>query len=238
MFQSFVTRSPKATVLRRSANMLCRMERSRTNLISDETGLLERSRSNDRSAQEQLYARTVDRVYGLLKRMTRNEADALDLVQETYMKAFTRLDQFDGRSAFATWLYRLAVNEALQFLKRAQRHEAHARKNHRVSPESNDSQHHDAAMDIEAALASLDHDDQALLLLRYQEGLDYRAIADALECSMGTVASRLNRARDKLRQILKKGYGPTEETAPVAHLISDRPVVPGRQGSQVGPADR
>jgi len=214
------------------------MELSRTNLALDEADLLQRSRSNDRSAQEQLYTSTVDRVYGLLKRMTRNQTDALDLVQETYLKAFTHLDQFDGRSTFATWLYRLAVNEALQFMKRAKRSEENARKKILVSAENDHSQHHEFTMDLENALASLDHDDQALLLLRYKEGLDYRAIADALECSMGTVASRLNRAREKLRQILRKGYDPTEERAPVAHLISDRPVVPGRQTSQVEPADR
>ena len=62
-------------------------------------------------------------------------------------------------------------------------------------------------MDMEQALSELSADDRTVLLLRYQEGLDYREMAGILECAEGTVASRLNRARDRLRGILRKSYG-------------------------------
>ena len=65
----------------------------------------------------------------------------------------------------------------------------------------------DLRLDLEGALAELGDDDRALLFLRHQEELDYRGIAEVLECSEGTVASRLSRARERLREILRKSYG-------------------------------
>ena len=170
--------------------------------------IIQRCRVGDREAQRQVFEKTSPRVYRLLLRMTGNPDDALDLAQETFVKGFQRLDQFDGRSAaIATWFYRIAVNEALQFRRRqstgtlklqarAPRQRAEARR-----PTT------DLRLDMEDALARLPPDDRALLLLRYQEGLDYRAIAEVLECAEGTVASRLNRARERLRGILRRSYG-------------------------------
>ncbi len=204
----------------------------------DEAELIERSRVNDRAAQQELYLRTSDRVFGLLLRMTRNEADATDLAQETYLKAFTCLAQFDGRSTFATWLYRLAVNEALQFRKQTHRFGDRSANSDLHTLETNPSQSRDVTIDLEDALVTVNEHDRAVLLLRYQEGLDYRAIADALECSMGTVASRLNRARDKVRQLLKKSYAPAEETPPADHLNNGGLEVAGEQplgGGKMGP---
>ena len=86
-----------------------------------EPDLVERCREGNREAQRELYDRTSENIYRLLLRMTASPDDAFDLAQETYLKAFTRMGQFDGRSSVATWLYRVAVNEALQFLRRARR---------------------------------------------------------------------------------------------------------------------
>jgi hypothetical protein len=79
--------------------------------------LVEACRRGDPDAQRALYDATCDRVYRLLLRMTRNSQDAFDLAQETYLKAFTRIGQFDAAASVTTWLYRIAVNEALQFLR-------------------------------------------------------------------------------------------------------------------------
>jgi len=143
--------------------------------------------------------------------MTGSQDSAFDLAQDAYIRAFTRINQFDGRSAFGTWLYRIAVTEALQFLRREKRFRSSRQE--RASDAAVDSplELETTRMDVNEALAALESGDRAILLLRYQEGQSYRAIAEMLDCEEGTVASRLNRARNRLKGILGKGYAQEEE---------------------------
>lgn len=185
--------------------------------------LLERCRRGERSAQHEIYTRTVTRVYRLVLRITSNHDDASELVQETYVQAFTRANQFDGRSSFETWLCRVAINQALQNKRRAAlRDRTAASMNGRNRPPAYPT--HDQKIDVEDALARLPKVDRAMLVLRYQEGLDYAAIADLTGCPPGTVASRLNRARERVRELLKESYAPSEENPRAAHPMnrSDR----------------
>jgi RNA polymerase sigma-70 factor (ECF subfamily) len=181
--------------------------------------LIERCRRGDRKAQQEIYARTAERVYRVLLRITHSSEDALDLAQETYVRAFTRIAQFDGNSSFYTWLCRIAVNEALQFLRREgvarTNRESFAARYGRGDPDNGA----DTRIDIEAALAQIPALERTMLVLRYQEGLDYQSIAQVADCSPGTVGSRLNRARGKMRELLKKGYGFVEETPAPKHPI-------------------
>lgn len=191
-----------------------------------EHDLVKRCREGDREAQRALYDRTSGPVYRLLLKMTANPDDAFDLAQETYLKAFTRINQFDGRSSVATWLYRVAVNEALQFLRSAGRTRARLRE---ISPEQcaeSNIEQSSIRLDMNDALATLPPSDRAMLLLRYQEGLDYRAIAEVVGCASGTVASRLNRAHRNLREILRKSYDPNEEKEHGNHPIDVKQVSP------------
>lgn len=176
-----------------------------------EHDLVERCREGNREAQRELYDRTSENIYRLLLRMTASPDDAFDLAQETYLKAFTRMGQFDGRSSVATWLYRVAVNEALQFLRRARRTRVKLQQIVPTPAEGDkgtesDFEHSTIRLDMNDAVAALVPNDRAMLLLRYQEGLDYRAIAGVVGCAAGTVASRLNRARQRVREILQESY--------------------------------
>lgn len=184
--------------------------------IVNEVELVQQCRLGSREAQRELYDRTLSRIHRLLLKMTASPDDALDLTQDTYVKAFLQIPHFDGRSSVGTWLYRIAVNEALQFFRRAARTRVTLQKidMHRSQPDLFDGS---LKLDINEALASVGTTDRAVLLLRYQEGLDYRKIAEVLGCSEGTVASRLNRARHRLREILKEGYAPGEELDVGAH---------------------
>jgi RNA polymerase sigma-70 factor (ECF subfamily) len=181
--------------------------------------LVERCRRGDRKAQQEIYTQTAERICRVLTRITHSPEDSLDLAQDTYVRAFTRIAQFDGNSTFYTWLCRIAVNEALQFLRRegvarANREFLVAESRHEAAENSAD-----ARIDIEAALAQLPALERAMLVLRYQEGLDYQSIAQVADCSPGTVGSRLNRAREKMRELLNKGYGFVEETPAPNHPI-------------------
>lgn len=185
-----------------------------------EEEMVERCRRGERDAQREFYTETIDRIHRLLLKMTNNEDDAFDLAQETYLRAFTHLGQFDGRSSLQTWLYRIAVNEALKFLKRAkpERERRRPLPADDAYPESRGAP--DAQkLDVSAALAALSPKDRIMLLLRYEQGLDYFTIAAVVGCATGTVASRLNRSRRRLRVFLEKGCGDREETRARRHPI-------------------
>ncbi len=171
-----------------------------------EHDLLERCRAGNRDAQRELYDQTSAPIYRLLLKMTASPDDAFDLAQETYLKAFTQLGRFDGRSSLATWLYRVAVNEALQFLRRAKQTRVKLQELAAEDCAASENGRTTARLDVNNALAMLPPNDRAMLLLRYQEGLNYRSIAATIGCAEGTVASRLNRARERLRNLLQNSY--------------------------------
>ena len=115
------------------------------------------------------------------------------------------------------------MNEALQYLRRAQ---TLRRKIDELAGGAATT--YDATeavtgrLDVEDALARLPPDDRAIVLLRYQEGLDYRTITEVTGVPEGTVASRLNRARERLRNIFRQGYASVEENRVVVHPIDER----------------
>jgi RNA polymerase sigma-70 factor (ECF subfamily) len=127
--------------------------------------------------------------------------DAADVTQQVFLQAFRSLEQFNGRSRFETWLYRLAVNESLQHLRRNRRWRYHA-----LDWEPMDESHLGEDVErkelLEQAFARIDPELRSTFLLREVEGLSYHDIAEALQVPEGTVGSRLNQARRELRQIL------------------------------------
>jgi RNA polymerase sigma-70 factor (ECF subfamily) len=175
-------------------------------------------RRGDRQAQHAVYLQTAPRIHRLLLRMTRNADDAADLTQQTFLQAFSRIGQFDGRATLATWIYRIAVTEGLQWLRRVRRN-ATQQSTAVVTdaPAASPAAGIDLKLDMEDALARMDPIDQTMLLLRYDAGKDYRAIAEIVNCPEGTVASRLHRARQRLRALLAGGPDAREETRAPVH---------------------
>jgi RNA polymerase sigma-70 factor, ECF subfamily len=165
--------------------------------------------AGDRAAFTQIYERFYVRAFRLAYGMTGNRTGAEDLTQEIFMRVFQRLEHFGGQSSFATWFYRLAVNHSLNY-----------RRKERVDEPDNHSDRleflADQAPQIEAvvlqnqlkgkihgALLELGEEMRMVIILKDMEGLSYDEIAERLNCSPGTVASRLNRARKQLAQKLK-----------------------------------
>lgn len=162
----------------------------------------------DRHAQRQLYEQCRERVFRLVNRMVGTQ-EAPDLVQQVFLQTFRMIGQFSGRSRFETWLYRLAVNECLQFLRQSSRKSC-AELGHEPADRSPAHtlrvQHRDL---LDQGLQRLDPELRCIFLLREVEGLAYREIAEALEISEGTVASRLNRARVELKErLVELGWEP------------------------------
>lgn len=186
-------------------------------MIADET--VQKCREGDRDAQRELYARTSDQVYRLLLRMTGSSEDAFDLSQETYLKVFARIDAFEGTSSVSTWIYRIAVNEALQHLRWRQRH---ARKMQAmastIEADERPKNAGIAAIDVHQALAAIPDQERALIVLRHFDGLSYEEIGKVLDKPSGTIASALNRARHMLRDRLADNSARPVKTRPVAGI--------------------
>jgi len=183
--------------------------------------LIERCRRGERSAQQEIYIRTADRIYRLLVRVTGTSNAALDLTQETYVRAFTRIGQFNGTASFDTWLCRIAVNEALQHRRRNALAAVKIQFLHAQASSGNPNIT-DTQIDVQEALQALPDVDRIILLLRYQDGMDYQTIGQVTDSPPGTVSSRLNRAREKLRGLLRKSYAGREEKTKPKHPIEGK----------------
>jgi RNA polymerase sigma-70 factor, ECF subfamily len=170
--------------------------------------IVESAQEGDRDAQRQLYESFHKNVYALMVRML-GEEDAADLTQQAFLQAFRKLNQFSGQSQFRTWLHRLSVNEALQFLRKTKR----AKMQVLVADPTDQCLDHRELVSqqdlMEQALKRLDPDLRATFLLREVEELNYSEIAQVMQIPEGTVGSRMNRARRELKQhLLDLGWEP------------------------------
>jgi len=180
-----------------------------------EAELLKQARGGDTQAFGRLVEATQDLVYGLVFRMVRDPSLAEELTQDTFVKAFRRLDSFRGDSRFTTWLYRIAVNVCHD-----QRTSAAARKRNRETslddPESGsldprapealpdeDLEAREVANLFRAGLNALDPKYREAFLLRHQEGLSYTEIAQILEISENNAKVRVHRAREMVLEALR-----------------------------------
>lgn len=174
----------------------------------DDEKLVLACKRGDRDAQRRLFDESHGRIYRLMVRMV-GEQDAPDVMQQAYILVYRKLGQFSGRSRLSTWVYRLAVNEALQHLRRRKRHPM-------ASLEYEPCDHHEShekrtelAEALDIALASVDEELKTIFLLREVEELPYITIAEILNIPEGTVGSRLNRARRELQDRLAQvGWSP------------------------------
>jgi RNA polymerase sigma-70 factor (ECF subfamily) len=183
--------------------------------VADELTLVERCRSGDAAAFDSLVAKYASQVYNLAYRMVGDPDDADDVAQEVFLRVHRAIKSFRGSSSFTTWIYRVATNVCLDELKRRKRRPALAEW----------SEQEEAAVDpspaglgdpeatalrrerqdlVQRAIRSLPEAQRAVLVLYDLQGLSYDEIAEALGASLGTVKSRLNRARVALKSKLAR----------------------------------
>jgi RNA polymerase sigma-70 factor (ECF subfamily) len=173
--------------------------------------LIHRVQSGDNEAFDELMKRYAASVYKVTYSLTRNHADADDLSQETFIRAYKAIARFDEQYHFYTWVRRIAVNLCFNHLKRGRKFAFLPLPQSDSETESPDiadpkPQAADSSLrrDLDAALAKLPPDQRAVFVLRVDEELSYNEISDMLSIPIGTVMSRLNRAREKLRELLKE----------------------------------
>jgi len=176
-------------------------------------------RHGDRDAFQALVERYQRKVTAVALGMVRNREDALEIAQETFVKAFESLQSFKGDSSFYTWLYRIVVNLAIDFRRRERRRptvpiEEPAGtdgdqgyrlqlKEERLADPFEQAQAREIGERVAAAVDELTPDHKAVILLREVEGLSYEEISRVMQCSKGTVMSRLHYARKKLQKKLQ-----------------------------------
>jgi len=183
-----------------------------TRSAADETELIRRAKRGDREAFGILVERYQRRVVGVALAVVHNPEDALELAQETFVRAYENLGSFESRSSFSTWLYRIAANLAIDLRRREGRRtfvrgEEAESEIDRLPNSTGDSfaefSRRELNRRLRAALDELTPEHRAVILLREVEGLSYDEISDILQCPRGTVMSRLHYARNRLREILK-----------------------------------
>lgn len=196
-------------------------DNSNENIVIDDRLLARKCADGDNEAMSLLISKYQDKVYNVILKISQNPNDALELTQDTFVKVIEKIGGFRGGSRLFTWIYRIAVNLTLNYCSR----------NVKFSPQSLDDETGDdgigkSAMKkyltddtvkspdeiaekrelaelAEQALKSLSDEHRAVLILRDMEDLNYGQIAEILEIELGTVKSRVSRAREALRKNLK-----------------------------------
>ena len=188
--------------------------------MSEETQLIDRALRGDRSAFTYLVEANQDRLFASMLQITGSPDEAEEVVQEAFIRAFTKLDTFQRNSQFFTWLYRIAFNSALtrRRRKRARVSLDQWRENNGLEVTYQGDavdepmlQRERVAM-VREALAALSEDHRSILVLREMNEYSYEEIAEILEISIGTVRSRLSCARNQLKIVLEAMQRAEEST--------------------------
>ena len=190
--------------------------------ITEDAALVKLCRQGDSAAMERLIIKYQNRIYNVILKICADRDDAAELTQETFVKVIENIKRFEGRSSFYTWAFRIAVNLTLNYCRRnakvalksldAEEEQYNSRTRQVLREFLSD----DSSPDPEAmaqskelyeiavkALMKLDDAQRAVVVLRDIEGMSYARIAEVLDVELGTVRSRLSRARGKLRRILE-----------------------------------
>ena len=189
----------------------------------NEDELVRGARRGDLKAYDELVKRYQERIYATLYHMTSNHEDANDLAQESFIKAFQALKSFKGGSSFYTWLYRIAVNKTINFLKQRKNRTHMSLDNLDFNAEhdpdlmaliSEQTPRRAAGLTelqekLNEALMKLSESHRLVVVMHDVQGLSHEEIAEAVDCNVGTVRSRLFYARQQLQGYLADYLKPT-----------------------------
>lgn len=178
--------------------------------------LVERVQKGDKTAFDLLIHKYQHRIVSLIGRYVADPAEALDVAQEAFIKAYRAIGKFRGDSAFYTWLYRIAINTAKNWLVArnrrppasdidavdAEQYDMESRLKERATPE-NELMREEIEKIVYDTIAALPEDLRTAIILREIEGMSYEDIATTMECPIGTVRSRIFRAREAIDEKLK-----------------------------------
>ena len=185
----------------------------------DDADLVRLAQGGDYKAFDALVTRHRGKVYAMVMNMVKNDADAWDLAQDSFIKAWKALPKFENRSKFSTWLFRISHNVVYDWMRKkkirsegelddelldANRIDMSAATAPKQSPRPDEAMTgKELRKEIDEALNKLSPHHKETILLREVQGMDYKEIAEVMDCTLGTVMSRLFYARKKLQTLLK-----------------------------------
>lgn len=180
--------------------------------MSDDSQLIDETLNGRSAAFGQLVQKYQDRLYNTVVHVVDSREDAMDVVQEAFVQAFVKLDSFERSSAFYTWLYRIAFNAAASHRRRKKQVLSvdQARQDTGIEPIDGQLgpgeriELDERCQQVQEAIAGLSEEHRSVLVLREIDGCCYETIAEILRLPVGTVRSRLHRARLQLRSQLKE----------------------------------
>lgn len=180
----------------------------------DDSALVDRCLNGDGRAFEQIVDMYQGPVFKLARSMTRNIEDALDIAQSVFLKVYQNLDSYEPHRSFFSWLYRIALNEGINYSQQLDRRQGHHQNIDRLDDHSllvsrNASPEDDyRSIELQEGIARAIHEltrkQQLVILLRHASDFSYSEIAEALQIPVRTVKSRLYSARHNLREILER----------------------------------
>jgi RNA polymerase sigma factor (sigma-70 family) len=198
------------------AAILTAIERAPASAPEDDLRLIQRAKTGDMSSFDELVRRYQERIYATVYHMTSNHEDASDLTQETFIKAYQALRSFKGDSSFFTWVYRIAINKTINFLKKRKN------RNHFSLNDLDFNAEHDPDLvalvshktprrdlnlselqeKLNTAMQKLSDVHRLVVTLHDIQGLPHEEISRIMDCNIGTVRSRLFYARQQLQAFL------------------------------------
>jgi len=174
--------------------------------------LTQKAQSGNKKAFEKLVIKYQKRIYFTIRKMVLNHSNTNDIVQDTFVKAYLNLNKYDDSYPFYPWLHRIALNTAINFLNKQARHkesylldgeeEYHETFSSASNPEK-EVEEKELKEHLYSALKQIPPEQRTVFILRTSEGLSYQEISEQLDISIGTVMSRLSRAREKLKELLE-----------------------------------
>ncbi len=191
----------------------------------NEYKLIKKCKKGDIDAFEELILEHEKRAYNIALKMLKNPEDAMDISQEAFIKVYKSINNFNLKSSFATWLYRIVVNTCLDFLKKNQTKVYHI--DNPIKTEDGEITREIADIQtapevilerkmtrqlVHNAMDELDNIHRTVLILRDIQGFSYKEISEMLDCSLGTVKSRIKRGRDNLKSVIIKQMEQNDES--------------------------
>ena len=181
----------------------------------DERELISRCQRGDSEALKEIFDQYHKKVYGIAYGVVRQREEALDIVQEVFIKLYRSVRNFKGESKFYTYLYRMTMNTAIDHARKVGKSSFSSLEGMEGFQPSDGAEkrpdsillHKELEEKVKVALEKLPADQRKALIFREVEGLSYQEIAEAMECSIGTVMSRLHYARTRVQELMKNYVG-------------------------------